>query len=105
MASDTTALADEVLVLSLVKDVENVGDAGGRCLQRLAAEALMARTDDAIDATVAAGSRDRLIMIHHRRRIYVLLYHVDNANDENRQNEDRKSSHLVNTVNTFKQVK
>jgi len=55
MASDAVAFADEVLILGLVKDIENVGNAGGTFLQRLAAEALMARTDDAIDAAVGAG--------------------------------------------------
>jgi len=55
MTSNAVAFADEVLILGLVKDVENVGNARGKFLQRLAAKALMARADDAIDATVSAG--------------------------------------------------
>jgi len=58
VTSDATALADEVLILGLVKDIEDVGDAGGAALQRLAAEAFMARADDAVDAAVSARSRD-----------------------------------------------
>jgi len=65
VASDATAFADEVLILGLVKDVEDVGDAGGAALQRFTAEALMARADDAVDAAVSARSRDGLMGIHH----------------------------------------
>jgi len=55
MTSNTVAFADEILILGLVKDVEDVGDAGGAALQSFAAEALMARADDAVDTAVAAG--------------------------------------------------
>jgi len=65
VASDATAFADEVLILGLVRGVEDVGDAGGTALQRFATEALMARTDDAVDATVGARSRDGLMAIDH----------------------------------------
>ena len=64
VASDATAFTDEVLILGLVKDVEDVGDAGGAALQSFTAEALMARADDAVDAAVSARSRDGLMAIH-----------------------------------------
>jgi len=106
VASDATAFTDKVLVLGLVKDIEDVGDAGGAALQRLAAEALMTRANDAVDAAVSARSRDGMrfgrltIHLHRRRiiRIVVLRLHVD-ANDESRQQAHRKPSHLVITAN------
>jgi len=74
VASDATAFTDEVLVLGLVKDVEDVGDAGGAALQSFTAEALMARADDAVDAAVSARSRDclmpRMGISHHWRSLY-----------------------------------
>jgi len=95
VASDATAFTDEVLILGLVKDVEDVGDAGGAALQRFAAEALMARADDAVDAAVSTRSRDGLLGFDHRRRGIVsratvsraaVRSHVD-ANGESCQQE------------------
>ena len=90
VASDATAFADEVLILGLVKDVEDVGDAGGAALQSFTAEALMARADDAVDAAVSTRSRDGLLGFDHHRRGIVsraaVHSHVD-ANGESCQQE------------------
>jgi len=64
MTSDAASFADEVLILGLVERVDDVGDSVGRSLQRLTAETMMTLADDAVDASMSTGSRDRAQ--HHR---------------------------------------